>query len=350
MKIGKINIGRGCKPFIIAEVAQSHDGSLGQAMAFIDIAASCGADAIKFQTHIASEESTPAEPWRIKFSHQDQSRYEYWQRMSFPQEWWSLLKDHAEDKGLVFLSSPFSVKAVGWLEDIGMDAWKIASGEVYNEELIDRIEKSGKPIIISSGLSDLSKSKALAERFLAKNIDVSVLHCTTMYPTPPEEVGLNVLEVMQKDLPNRVVVGLSDHSGTVVPSIVSAYLGAAIFEVHLTMHKKMFGPDVPASLDPNEFSELVRGVHFAVKMQQSEVQKPDQLSQLSDIKSIFGRSLVFNRDLECGHILEEEDIGYKKPGTGMAYDKRSLFLGKKLLKSVSRDAMLGPQDVKGIVK
>ncbi|MDC3343049.1 N-acetylneuraminate synthase family protein [Pseudomonadales bacterium] len=350
MKIGKTNIGRGCKPFIIAEVAQSHDGSLGQAMAFIDIAASCGADAIKFQTHIASEESTPAEPWRIKFSHQDQSRYEYWQRMSFPREWWSLLKDHSEDKGLIFLSSPFSVKAVEWLEDIRMDAWKIASGEVYNEELLESIEKSGKPIIISTGLSDLSESKALAERFLAKNIDVSVLHCTTMYPTPPEEVGLNVLEVMQKDLPDRVVVGLSDHSGTVVPSIVSAYLGAAVFEIHLTMHKQMFGPDVPASLDPDEFTELVRGVHFASRMHQSEVQKPEQLNQLSDVKSIFSRSLVYNRDLKCGHILEEQDIGYKKPGTGMPYNKRALFLGKKLIKAVSRDDMLVPEDVKGTIK
>jgi N,N'-diacetyllegionaminate synthase len=350
MKIGKFDVGQNSKPFIIAEVAQSHDGSLGQAMAFIDIAADCGADAIKFQTHIADEESTPAEPWRIKFSQQDESRYEYWQRMSFPKEWWLLLKKHAEGKGLVFLSSAFSVKAVDWLEDLGMDAWKIASGEVYNEELLGRIEGTGKPVIISSGLSELSKSKALVERFLDKNIDVSILHCTTMYPTPPEEVGLNVLEAMRDEVPANVAVGLSDHSGTIIPSIVAAFLGASIFEVHLTMHKKMFGPDVPASLDPEQFSELVKGINFAVKMRQSDVEKPHQLIQLSNIKSIFSRSLVFNDDLESGHILEEQDIGYKKPGTGMPFEKRALFLGKKLTRAVKANDMLTLHDVDGIVE
>lgn len=350
MEIGKFDVGQNSNPFIIAEVAQSHDGSLGQAMAFIDIAADCGADAIKFQTHIADEESTPAEPWRIKFSHQDESRYEYWQRMSFPREWWSLLKKHAEDKGLVFLSSPFSVKAVDWLENLGMDAWKIASGEVYNEELLDRIERTRKPVIISSGLSELSKSKALVERFLDKNIDVSVLHCTTMYPTPPEEVGLNVLEAMRNELPANVIVGLSDHSGTIIPSIVSAYLGASIFEVHLTMHKKMFGPDVPASLDPEEFSELVKGIHFAVKMRKSDIEKTDQLFKLSTVKSIFSRSLVFNYDLESGHILEEQDIGFKKPGTGMPFENRALFLGKKLTRNVKCNEMLKFHDVEVLIK
>ena len=350
MKIGKYNIGQASKPFIIAEVAQTHDGSLGQAMAFIDIAAECGADAIKFQTHIADEESTSEEPWRIKFSHQDESRFEYWQRMSFPKEWWLLLKKHAQDKELVFLSSPFSVKAVDWLEDLGMDAWKIASGEVYNKQLIDRIEQTRKPVIISSGLSDLSKSKSLVEQFLKKNIDVSVLHCTSMYPTPPEEVGMNILESMRNELPADVTIGLSDHSGTITPSIVAAYLGASIFEVHLTMHKKMFGPDVPASLDPHDFSELVKGIHFAVKMRQSDVKKPDQLNRLSTIKSIFSRSLVFNYDLESGHILEEQDIGYKKPGTGMPFEKRELFLGKKLIRSVKCNDMLTPKDVDGLIE
>jgi N,N'-diacetyllegionaminate synthase len=345
MKIDNIKIGKKCKPFIIAEVAQSHDGSLGQAMAFIDIAADCGADAIKFQTHIASEESTPAEPWRVKFSHQDESRYQYWQRMSFPRDWWLLLKDHAEKKGLVFLSSPFSIKAVEWLEDIDICAWKIASGEVYNEEIINRIERLKKPVIISSGLSNLPKTKSLAERFLSKDIDVSVLHCTTMYPTPPEQVGLNIYERLRAELPEKVEVGLSDHSGTTVPSIISAYLGASIFEVHLTLHKKMFGPDVPSSLDPKEFSELVRDVHFAVKMRQSRIDKNDQVTELSSVKSIFVRSLVFNHDLKCGHILKEEDIGYKKPGSGLPYEKRSLFIGKKLIRNVKLNDVLSHKDI-----
>lgn len=133
MKIGENDVGSSCDPFIIAEVAKSHEGSLGQAMAFIDIAADCGASAVKFQTHIASEESTIHEPWRVKFSLQDSSRYNYWERMSFPKSWWQLLKERADEKSLVFLSSPFSVKAVEWLDDLNIPAWKLASDELDNE-------------------------------------------------------------------------------------------------------------------------------------------------------------------------------------------------------------------------
>ena len=144
MKLGKHQIKRGSKPFIIAEIAQSHEGSLGQALAFVDIAADCGADAIKFQTHIAEEESTPNEPWRIKFSQQDATRYDYWKRISFPKDYWQNIKEYADKKGLVFLSSPFSRLAVSWLDQINMDAWKIASGEVHNEDLLLAIEKTKK--------------------------------------------------------------------------------------------------------------------------------------------------------------------------------------------------------------
>lgn len=334
MKIGKKQIGPNNKPFIIAEVAQSHDGSLGQAMAFIDIAADCGADAIKFQTHIAEEESTPDEPWRIKFSQQDDTRFEYWKRMSFPKDWWLKLKEQAEEKGLIFLSSPFSPMAVSWLNDIGIEAWKIASGEVFNENLLSHIEATKKPVILSSGLSSFSKSKELIERFESKNIQVSLLHCTTMYPTPPEEVGLNIFKKMRNELYDSIPIGLSDHSGTITPSVIAAYMGASVIEVHLTMHKKMFGPDVSSSLDPKDFLELVKCVHFASKMGQSSVKKSHQLDDLKEIKTTFGRSLVFNKDLLAGQTIKSEDIGYKKPGGGLPYSEKDFFVGKILLQDV----------------
>ncbi|NDU91545.1 MAG: N-acetylneuraminate synthase, partial [Ferrovum sp.] len=136
MQIKDTFIGSGNRPFIIAEVAQSHEGSLGLAFSFIDVAKECGADAIKFQTHIASEESTPAEPWRVRFSRQDASRYDYWKRMEFTLDQWHELKVYADSRDIVFLSSPFSVQACQWLEEIGMPAWKIASGEVHNTQVL----------------------------------------------------------------------------------------------------------------------------------------------------------------------------------------------------------------------
>src|SRR5258706_2048327 len=141
----------GC--LIIAEVAQAHDGSLGLAHAFIDAIAAAGADAVKFQTHIAAAESTPAEPFRVKFSKQDASRYEYWKRMEFTEDQWRGLAEHARERGILFVSSPFSIEAVDLLERVGMPMWKIPSGETSNAMLLDRILDTGAPVLLSTWMS-----------------------------------------------------------------------------------------------------------------------------------------------------------------------------------------------------
>src|SRR5262249_34279615 len=145
----------GC--IIIGEVAQTHDGSLGAAHAFIDAIATAGADGIKFQTHIAAAESTRGEPWRVKFSRQDATRYDYWQRMGFTEEQWRCLKQHAEERGLLFLISPFSLEAVELLSRVGVAAWKIASGEVSNTPMFTRIAETRLPIFLSTGMSPLAE-------------------------------------------------------------------------------------------------------------------------------------------------------------------------------------------------
>ena len=150
---------------IIGEVAQTHDGSLGQAHAFIDAIARAGADAVKFQTHIAKAESTPEEPWRIKFSTQDSTRYDYWRRMEFSADQWAELKKHADSRGLLFLSSPFSTEAFSLLHGLGMNVWKIASGEIGNLPLLDKIAATGKPVILSSGMSDWRELDNAMARF-----------------------------------------------------------------------------------------------------------------------------------------------------------------------------------------
>jgi N,N'-diacetyllegionaminate synthase len=339
IKIAGRSIGEDYPPFIIAEVAQSHDGSLGTACSFIDAAAECGADAIKFQTHIASEESTRREPWRVSFSKQDSSRYDYWERMAFSKEEWRYLKERADEKGLIFLSSPFSIMACDWLEDLGMAAWKIASGEVYNEELLARIERTGQPIILSSGLSNFSLSERLIDRFNAKNIDVALLHCTTIYPTPPAQIGLNILEAFHQRFSGKAITGLSDHSGTPFPGILAVYGGASIIEAHITLHPLMFGPDVPASLNLEEFKTLVEGVHFSWKMRQSNIDKDFQLNGLTHESAIFTRSLVASHDLSSGHKITSEDLAYKKPGGGLKYEYRSKFIGKKIKVDVPFDTL-----------
>src|SRR5262245_58918033 len=174
------------KCLIVGEVAQAHDGSLGLAHAFIDAIAAAGADAVKFQTHIAAAESTPAEPWRVRFSPRDETRYEYWQRMEFAEAEWHGLKRHAADRGLAFISSPFSTEAVDLLERVGVAAWKVASGEVTNPPLLDRLLAGGRPVLLSSGLSLLAEVDAAVARIRAKDVPSAVLQCTSAYPCPPE--------------------------------------------------------------------------------------------------------------------------------------------------------------------
>ena len=192
-KIGICNVGYGKRCFVIGEVAQAHDGSLGMAHAYIDAIANAGADAVKFQTHIANAESSKDEPWRIRFSLQDASRFDYWKRIEFSDDQWIGLKEHTEQKGLVFLSSPFSEQAVDLLNRIGMPAWKIASGEVNNPLLLEKIEQTRKPILLSTGMSPLSEIDRVVARFKSRACPFAVMQCSSSYPTPPEKLGLNLL-------------------------------------------------------------------------------------------------------------------------------------------------------------
>jgi len=345
MKISNKNIGYSYKPFVIAEVAQAHDGSLGTAFKFIDEANRCGVDAIKFQTHIANEESTPDEPWRIPFSSQDASRFNYWKRMEFKKEEWALLKNYAESLGLIFLSSPFSILACQWLDEINIEAWKVASGEVHNEELINWICKTGKPIILSSGLSLPEETKKVVDKIKQLSIPHALLHCTTKYPTPSGEVGINILSDYIKDYP-EIPIGLSDHSSSIFPSIISAYLGASIFEVHLKLYDDMFGPDSSSSLLPEKLSELVKGINFAFEMRNNPVNKKFQLKELTNEKSIFGRSLYINNPVNKGDIIKIEDIGYKKPGGGLSYESINSLLNSYAKYDLPKNHMLRLTDVK----
>ncbi|RYZ76311.1 MAG: N-acetylneuraminate synthase, partial [Proteobacteria bacterium] len=243
------------KPFVIAEIAQTHDGSLGLAHAFIDEVAYCGAHAVKFQTHIAEAESTHQDQWRVKFSRQDKTRLEYWRRMQFTEEQWKGLSDHAQDRGLVFISSPFSVEAVELLDRLKMPIWKVASGEMFNEEVLEAIWKTRRPILFSTGLCTEQELNAVVIRTKSLEIPCGIFQCTSEYPVPPENWGLNAITKLSEDF--GLPVGLSDHSGVIYPSLAAVALGAKFLEVHVTFHKKMFGPDVPSSLDFTELKNLV---------------------------------------------------------------------------------------------
>jgi N,N'-diacetyllegionaminate synthase len=323
---------------IIGEVAQTHDGSLGLAHAFIDAIANAGADAVKFQTHIAAAESTPDEPWRVKFSPQDATRYDYWKRMEFTEQQWLGLKRHADERGLLFLSSPFSIASVELLARVGITAWKIASGEVSNTPMFERLLATGLPILLSTGLSPISEIDAAVERVRSRGLPLAVLQCTSAYPCPPEKVGLNVIALLRERY--GCAVGLSDHTGTIYPGLAAAALGIEVLEVHVTLSREMFGPDVQASVTTSELRQLVEGIRFIEKMVTHPVDKDEMADETSPLRNLFTKSVVACVDLQAGTLLLPEHLTVKKPGTGIPADSIREVIGRRLKHNVRQDEIL----------
>lgn len=335
----------GTRCVIIGEVGQAHDGSLGTAHAFIDAIANAGVDAVKFQTHIASAESTPAEPWRVKFSQQDATRYEYWKRMEFSEEQWHGLKRHADERGLLFLSSPFSVEAVELLCRVGVAAWKIASGEVGSTPMLERMLDLKRPFLISSGMSPLSEIDTAVAWVQGHDAPFAVLQCTSLYPSPPEKIGLNLIDMFRKRY--GCPVGLSDHSGKIYPGLAAATLGVDVVEVHVALSREMFGPDVPVSLTTQELRQLVEGVRYIETMNQHPVDKNELARDLEPMRGMFTKSIVARRDLNAGEVLREQDLAIKKPGKGIPAAELERVIGKRLLRSVTADELLQLSDLEG---
>jgi N,N'-diacetyllegionaminate synthase len=341
-KIGNKAIGEGKPCLIVAEVAQAHDGSLGMAHAFIDAIAAAGADAVKFQTHIAAAESTPEEPWRIKFSQQDATRYDYWKRMEFSEAQWLSLKSHADEKGLIFLSSPFSFEAVDLLSRVGVVAWKVPSGETANTPILDQMIETGLPIILSTGMSNLDEIDAAVEHIKDGGVPLVVLQCTTAYPCPAEKVGINLISFFRERY--GCSVGLSDHSGTIYPGLASVALGIQMLEVHVTFSREMFGPDVPASITTAELKQLVEGIRFIEKMKVNPVDKHAIAKEFGELRSMFTKSIVARKNLSAGTVLKADDLTLKKPGTGLPAARLPDIIGRRLKRSVTIDTLIAETD------
>lgn len=333
----------GVQPKIIAEVAQAHDGSLGTAHAYIDALADAGAHAVKFQTHFASEESTPAEPWRVKFSHKDESRYEYWQRMEFEPPEWRELKAHADERDLIFLSSPFSVKAIDLLMSLGVIAWKVASGEVSNKPLIARMAATKLPVLLSSGMSSWAELDQAVAIVRETGAPLSVIQCTSAYPCPFEKIGSNVLQEIRDRY--GCPTGLSDHSGTIFPGLHAASLGASLVEVHVTFHRKLFGPDVSSSITMEELTQLVEGCRAIHTMRTHPMDKDAEAQALQPMRKLFTRSLITSRALTKGTILSHDDLVLKKPGSGLADEHRRQLIGRQVSQDLPADHLIALQDV-----
>ncbi|MGV9003503.1 N-acetylneuraminate synthase family protein [Flavobacterium sp.] len=331
------------KPYLIAEIAQAHDGSLGILHSYIDAVATTGVQAVKFQMHIAHAESSIHEPFRVKFSKEDATRYDYWKRMEFTLKQWVEIKKHCDEVGLDFICSPFSNLAVDWLEEIGVKLYKIGSGEVTNFLLLEKIAQTGKPIIISSGMSSNEELDQTIDFLKLKNVDFSILQCTTAYPTKPEQYGFNIIQELKDRY--KVSVGFSDHSAKISTGIAAVALGAEILEFHVVFHRELFGPDIKASLTIEETKQLTQAVNDIYLAQNNPIDK-NKNENFKELKAIFEKSLAINKNLSKGHVITFEDLESKKP-KGFGIDARNFntVLGKKLKTNKSQWDFLNEEDL-----
>ena len=329
--------------YIIAEIAQAHDGSLGIAHSYIDALAGAGVHAVKFQTHIADAESSIDEPFRVKFSYEDATRFDYWKRMEFTAEQWAGIKSHCEEKGLEFISSPFSCAAVDLLEKLGVKKYKIGSGEVSNLLMLEKIALTGKEIILSSGMSSLSELDSTINFLKPFGNTVSVLQCTTAYPTVAGQWGLDLIPVLKERY--HLPTGFSDHSGDIYASLAATAMGAEIIEFHAVFDKNMFGPDAKASLTIDQIKNVVKGINEITTDLQTKTNK-ESSDVFADLKKIFQKSLAVNKNLEAGHIISFDDLETKKPaGYGIDAKEFKNIIGKTLKQKKSAQDFLNYNDL-----
>lgn len=323
--------------FLIAELGSVHDGSFGNALQLIEAAADCGADAVKFQLHIASAETRRDAPSPAYFN--TESRFDYFNRTSFSREQWKGIADKCRQCGVQFLCSPFSTEAVELLDALPLDAFKIPSGEVTNTPLLERVAATRRPVLLSSGMSSWSELDRAVD--ILKASPLGVFQCSSIYPCPPEMVGLNVIAEIRARY--GIPVGLSDHTLGPAAALAAVALGAEFIEKHFAFSRLMYGSDARHSMEPQEFRAMAAAMKEIRIMRQSLVDK-DDVTSYADMKRVFEKSVVARRALSSGSVLKMEDLAFKKPGDGLSAARYRELLGRTLGRDLQPDDRIRPED------
>jgi len=317
---------------VIAEIGSNHNGSIGLAKKHILAAKKVGADYVKFQMHIAEEESLKDAPSPDYFKKED--RFSYFKRINFSFENWKKIKKYCEIKKIGFLCSPFSIKAVDVLERLNVELYKVPSGELTNLPLIQRLKKTKKHIILSTGMSDYKEIDQSA-KILKKNF--SILQCTSMYPCPISNVGLNVFKNLRKKY--KCEIGYSDHTLGFSAAFAFVANGASIIEKHFTLSKKLYGSDAKHSMEQKEFKFYVNTIKDIWIINKSFVDK-NNLTAFKKMKKIFEKSVVTSERVKKKTILKSKHLSFKKPGDGIRADMYRKVIGKKIRVELPKDTKL----------
>ena len=336
MKIGNRSIGPNEPPLVIAEIGINHGGDLDVAKNMVDLIASSGCECVKHQTHIIEDEMTE-EAKSIFPPNADKSIWDVMKECSLTLDEEKELKKHAENLGLIWISTPFSRKAVDFLDHIDVPAFKIGSGEADNLPLINHIAKKGKPIIMSTGMQSIQSLKNSVEILENSHVEYALLECTNLYPSPPEIVSLKGIEELKEAFP-KALVGFSDHSIGPEMALASVALGACIVERHFTDTRYRNGPDISCSMDP---AELRLMIDRSVEIYKALNNPKQRTTPEEDVYKFARASVVADKDMPAGHIITEKDIWVRRPGSGeIPGYKYHDVIGKKLRLSVKKNHQL----------
>jgi N,N'-diacetyllegionaminate synthase len=335
--IGDSPIGMGhC--FVVAEAGVNHDGDLDQALALIDAAASSGADAVKFQTFSADRLATSEAP-KARYQERDPAatQYDMLRRLELDGPAHRRLAEHARAREIEFLSSPFDELSADLLETIGVAAFKIPSGELTNIPLLQHIAKKLCPMIVSTGMATLEEVQVAVDAIQSAGAPpIALLHCVSAYPAEPRDANLRAMFTLRETF--DVPVGWSDHMLGDEVALAAAALGAAIIEKHLTLDRTLPGPDHAASLEPDEFGQLVRGIRMVEAALGSGEKRPTEAE--IEIAAAARRSIVAARALHEGQTLSNADVMLRRPGTGLPPTMLQRILGRRAARPIAAGAPL----------
>ncbi len=341
-RIGNRWVGGSAPPLVIAEIGINHEGSVEKARKMIDDAAAAGCECVKFQCHVIDDEYVPAAAEVIP-GNADESILAIMRRCALDEGEEAELKRHAEARGLIYLSTPFSRAAADRLHGLGVSAFKIGSGECNNLPLVEHVARLGKPMIVSTGMNDLSSVEATAQVLRQHDVPHALLHCTSLYPTPYDKVRLGALDELRRTFPSSVL-GLSCHSLGIHTCIAAVALGAKVLEKHFTSDRSWPGPDIQLSIDPSELAQLVTGaraVHEALggtKVVLAEEQPTIDFAYAS---------VVTTRPVQAGQPFSRENLWVKRPGTGeIRASEYATLLGRVASCDIAENALLRRSDVR----
>ena len=323
------------EPFIIAEAGINHDGEFEKAIELVDLAIDSGASAIKFQTHITDKEMIPTDmkPGNIS----EESLWDIIDRCVLDNEQERSLFDYAKEKGILFFSTPFSREGADRLNELGVELYKIGSGECNNLPLLNHVANFKKPMILSTGMNDISSIKASVETILNHGVPLALLHCTSIYPAPPETMRLGAVTHLKDEFPD-LEIGLSDHSLGISVALGSVAVGANIVEKHFTKSRQWPGPDNPFSIEPNELKNLV---DWSKEIWKARGGKKDILDDEKPVIDFAYACVVAIKDINKGEALSLDNIWVKRPGTGEIFAKDfEDVLGKVATVDISENTQL----------